>query len=162
MLQLLDLCVLDLVISVSLTSCSVAVAGPVCPWPGCISVLDLLFCCSCWTCVSLTWLYQCPWPPVLLQLLDLCVLDTDYLQFPYSIVAAAAFYHMSSKEHALATLGTYMQCFQDPITVCAFQNCNLPMHSLLVTKIKNNFPCCLANNIQFSNLLSTNRFCVKT
>ncbi|KAK2193874.1 hypothetical protein NP493_5g17012, partial [Ridgeia piscesae] len=39
------------------------------------------------------------------RLLDLCVLDTDYLQFPYSIVAAAAFYHMSSKEHALATLG---------------------------------------------------------
>ena len=58
-----------------MSTCCVAVAGPVCPWPGYISVLDLMFCCSCWTCVSLTWLYQCPWPPVLLQLLDLCVLD---------------------------------------------------------------------------------------
>jgi cyclin E len=39
------------------------------------------------------------------RLLDLCILDIDYLQFPYSIMSAAAFYHMSSTEHALATLG---------------------------------------------------------
>ena len=37
----------------------------------------------------------------IVQLLDLCVLDIDSLQFRYSVLAAAALYHMSSREIAL-------------------------------------------------------------
>ncbi|KAH3849871.1 G1/S-specific cyclin-E-like [Dreissena polymorpha] len=39
------------------------------------------------------------------RLLDLCVLDVESLQFQYSVLAAAALYHMSSKELVLSVSG---------------------------------------------------------
>lgn len=42
-----------------------------------------------------------------LQLLDLCHLDIGCLQFNYSVLAAAAMYHMSSADVALSVSGVY-------------------------------------------------------
>lgn len=39
------------------------------------------------------------------RLLDLCILDVESLQFQYSVLAAAALYHMSSRELALSVSG---------------------------------------------------------
>ncbi|XP_071785357.1 G1/S-specific cyclin-E-like [Asterias amurensis] len=39
------------------------------------------------------------------QLLDLCILDIGCLQFPYSVVAASALYHMTSQELVLEVTG---------------------------------------------------------
>ena len=41
------------------------------------------------------------------QLLDLCVLDVESLQFTYSVMAASALYHSSSRELALSVSGWY-------------------------------------------------------
>ena len=41
-----------------------------------------------------------------LQLLDLCILEVGCLQFPYSVVAASALFHMTSQELALEVTGT--------------------------------------------------------
>lgn len=48
------------------------------------------------------WLLICS-----LQLLDLCTLDINCLQFPYSILTASAVYHMSSDHIALSVSGLY-------------------------------------------------------
>ena len=45
------------------------------------------------------------YPPFTFQLLDLCVLDVENLQFTYSVLAAAALYHSSSRELALSVSG---------------------------------------------------------
>ena len=42
---------------------------------------------------------------VCFQLLDLCVLDIESLQFTYSVIAASALYHSSSRELALSVSG---------------------------------------------------------
>ena len=44
-----------------------------------------------------------------LQLLDLCVLDVESLQFTYSVLAAAALYHSSTRELALSVSGNRLQ-----------------------------------------------------
>ncbi|XP_033753914.1 G1/S-specific cyclin-E-like [Pecten maximus] len=39
------------------------------------------------------------------RLVDLCILDTGCLQFPYSVLAASALYHLTTKEIALSVSG---------------------------------------------------------
>ena len=47
-----------------------------------------------------TFIFECEF-----QLLDLCVLDVEMLQYQYSVLAASALYHISSKELALSVSG---------------------------------------------------------
>jgi len=43
----------------------------------------------------------------ILQLLDLCMLDADSLQYSYSILAAASVFHSYSRDAALSVSGRF-------------------------------------------------------
>ena len=43
--------------------------------------------------------------PFLFQLVDLCLLDVECLQYSYSVIAASAIYHMASEHIALSVSG---------------------------------------------------------